>query len=109
MLESIAGREVVLAGGAGGLGSATAELLAGEGARLVIGYRGNQERAVCWSGKATVVMGDLTIAADRRALLDAAPSLYGLVVFVGDPARVSELDEWESAMRRSHDVNYLGP
>jgi NAD(P)-dependent dehydrogenase (short-subunit alcohol dehydrogenase family) len=42
-------------------------------------------------------------------LLTAAPNLYGLVVFVGDPARVSELGEVEAAMRRSHEVNYLGP
>jgi 3-oxoacyl-[acyl-carrier protein] reductase len=32
-----------------------------------------------------------------------------LVVFAGDPSRVSDPSEMEAAMRKSHDVNYLGP
>jgi NAD(P)-dependent dehydrogenase (short-subunit alcohol dehydrogenase family) len=85
--------EVLLAGGAGGLGSATAELLEAEGARVVISSRSRGLRA------------DITKAADRKWLLDAVPKLYGLVVFAGTPARGAG----EDAMRQSHEVNYEGP
>jgi NAD(P)-dependent dehydrogenase (short-subunit alcohol dehydrogenase family) len=94
---------VVLAGGTGGLGSAVALLLLEEGARLVLSYRANRERAARWQDEALVVQADLASESDRARLLDAAPSLYGLVVLAGDPARA------EPAMLRSHEVNYLGP
>ena len=89
----VEGRTIVLAGGAGGLGSATAELLTAEGAKVVVSSRSQGVRA------------DITVAEDRRKLLDAAPDLYGLVVFAGTPAR-GPIDE---AMRASHAVNYEGP
>ena len=91
--STIAGLEVLLAGGAGGLGSVTASLLEAEGAHVVIGSRTHGLRA------------DITKAADRQALLDAVPKLYGLVVFTGTPARGAV----EDAMRQSHEVNYEGP
>src|SRR5262249_45220347 len=55
---------------------------------------------------ATVMQADLTNAADRTRLLDAASQLYGVVVFTGDPAR---LPDPEAAMRRAYEANYLGP
>lgn len=91
--SAIAGLEVLLAGGAGGLGSAAAELLEAEGVRVVINSRNRGLRA------------DITKAADRKWLLDAVPKLYGLVVFAGTPARGAG----EDAMRQSHEVNYEGP
>jgi NAD(P)-dependent dehydrogenase (short-subunit alcohol dehydrogenase family) len=100
---------VVLAGGSGGIGSAVAELLAGEGARLVISFRANRQRAARWQDGTTLVQADLASAADRAHLLDAAPGMYGLVVLAGDPARFSDPSQLESAMHRSHDANYLGP
>jgi pteridine reductase len=87
------GLEILLAGGAGGLGSATAELLKAEGASVVISSRQHGIRA------------DITLAQDRKRLLDSLPKLYGLVVFTGTPAR-GEIGE---AMRISHQVNYEGP
>ena len=87
------GLEILLAGGAGGLGSATADLLKREGARVVVSSRSHGPHA------------DITQAAGRKQLLDAVPNLYGLVVFAGDPAR----GEIEDAMHRSHAVNYQGP
>jgi NAD(P)-dependent dehydrogenase (short-subunit alcohol dehydrogenase family) len=91
--STIAGFEILLAGGSGGLGSATAELLEAEGAHVVISSRTHGLRA------------DITKAADRQALLDAVPKLFGLVVFTGTPARGAV----EDAMRQSHEVNYEGP
>ncbi len=87
------GLQVLLVGGAGGLGSITAELLKADGARVEISSRERGIRA------------DITVAEDRQRLLDALPKLYGLVVFAGSPAR----GEMEDAMRISHQVNYEGP
>ncbi len=100
---SLAGRDIVVAGASGGLGSATVALLEAEGARVTAGYR---TRA---TGGARGVQADLTVAEDRRKLLDAAPALYGLVVLAGDPARVKEGGELEAAMERSFQVNCEGP
>ncbi|HWB86778.1 MAG TPA: SDR family oxidoreductase [Bryobacteraceae bacterium] len=109
MSETLAGKEIVLAGGAGGLGSALVSLLAAEGARLVVSYRRNELRAERWRDCATVVQAELSSPPDRTRLLDAAPDIYGLAVLAGDPARVTESTPVETAMMRSHEVNYLGP
>lgn len=85
--------EVLLVGGAGGLGSATSELLGQEGARVVISSRHHG------------TLADVTQAADRTRLLDMLPGLYGVVVFTGDAAR----GPVEEALQRSHAVNYEGP
>lgn len=109
MSDALRGREIVLAGGSGGLGAAAVELLSTEGARLVVSYRSNRERALRFQSKAAIVQADLGDAASRAHLLDAAPALYGLAIFSGDPARVSGPDALEEAIERSHEVNYLGP
>lgn len=98
-------RQIVLAGGSGGLGAATAELLDTEGARLFVSYHLNAERARRWNG----IHADLTVAEDRHRLLENAPRIYGLVVFTGDPARLSADVPLEQALRRSHEINFLGP
>ncbi len=108
-MSALDGRWIVLAGGAGGLGSAAAHMLAAEGARLVVSYRANVERAAKLSAIASLVQADLTRAEDRARLLEAAPSLYGLVVFTGDPSRVQDPAELPAAMRRSFEVNCEGP
>ncbi len=109
MADSLRGMEIVVAGGSGGLGSAAVRMLAAEGARPVIGYRANRERAEALAALGPIVQADLAIAADRARLLDAAPSLYGLAVFCGNPARVASPDALEEALRLSHEVNFLGP
>ncbi len=90
---AIAGLEILLVGGAGGLGSAAAGLLEGEGAHVVI------------SSRHRGLLADITKASDRKRLLDAVPKLYGLVVFARTPARGAP----ENAMRQSHEMNYEGP
>ena len=106
MWSSLKGRQIILAGGSGGLGAECAQMLAADGAELIISYCTNRERAERVAAFGEIVQADITQSADRARLLDAAPELYGLVVFSGTPARVSDP---EQAMRLSHDVNYLGP
>jgi NAD(P)-dependent dehydrogenase (short-subunit alcohol dehydrogenase family) len=76
---------------------------------LILGFRGNRDRAVRWQGSGTLVQADLSEGAGRARLLDAAPALYGLVVLAGDPARVSDPSQTEAGMLLSHQANYLGP
>jgi NAD(P)-dependent dehydrogenase (short-subunit alcohol dehydrogenase family) len=109
MWAALRDKTVVLAGGSGGLGSATAELLAAEGARLVVSYRSDAARAARLGRIAQLVQADLSSADDRKRLLDAAPGLYGLVVFAGNPSRVASPGQLAEAMRLSHEANYLGP
>ena len=52
MPDSLKDKEIVLAGGSGGLGSVAAAQLLGEGARLVIGYRANRRPGTASSGTA---------------------------------------------------------
>ena len=92
-MSPLNGFEILLVGGAGGLGAATAELLLSEGAKVVVASRSHGIRA------------DITVAADRERLLDSVPNLYGLVVLAGSPARGTG----EEMYRLSHQVNYEGP
>lgn len=98
MPSTLEGLEIVIAGGTGGLGSVTARQLMSEGARVIVSYK---QRPVDGA-----VRADLAAAADRARLLDAAPNLYGLAVFTGDPVRIADPEE---AMLRSHEANYMGP
>jgi 3-oxoacyl-[acyl-carrier protein] reductase len=115
LAEPLRGKEIVLAGGSGGIGSAVLGLLSGEGARLVVSYRANRERAERFAGSAQIVQivqADLAVDGDRKRLLDAAPQLYAVVVLAGDPARVpagTDPRGVREIMARSHDANYLGP
>jgi 3-oxoacyl-[acyl-carrier protein] reductase len=101
--KSLSGLEIVLAGGAGGLGRVAAERIASEGASLVISYRAKRERAASLSSLGQVIQADLGSADDRGHLLDAAPSLYGLVVFAGLPARTPD------QLAQSLEANFTGP
>ena len=98
---------VVIAGGSGGLGSATARLLARDGFDdLVVSFRSNRERAQSLSDIATIVQADLGVDAQRAALLDSVRNLYGLAIFTGDPVRVPSL---RTAAEQSFQANFLGP
>lgn len=107
--NTLAGQTIILAGGTGGLGAATAVLLAQEGAKVIVGGRAESERSrrLCEAlkGQGTFVAADIQTSAGREALLDAAGPAYGLVVFVGDPGRGAN----EETLRRAMEVNYLAP
>jgi NAD(P)-dependent dehydrogenase (short-subunit alcohol dehydrogenase family) len=119
--NALAGQTVVLAGGSGGLGAATAVLLAREGAHVIIGYRANRERAEAlraslekhFSLKLKFVPGDIADANVRRAYAEAANSMgapfAGAAIFPGDPARVSFENLDRQAIEASLEANYVGP
>ena len=82
--QDLAGRGVVVTGSSRGIGAATAELLAARGAGVVVNYRQKAPRANKVvqkieeaGGRAVAVGGDVTVAEDRAALLDAAVEHFG--------------------------------
>jgi 3-oxoacyl-[acyl-carrier protein] reductase len=103
MASTLRDREIVIAGGSGGLGGEAARMLAAEGARVVVSYARGEQRARAFEPLAEVVRADLRSAEDRARLLDAAPALYGLVVYAGMAARSEEL------LAESIEVNFVGP
>ncbi|MBI1750317.1 MAG: SDR family oxidoreductase [Acidobacteria bacterium] len=123
----LAGCTVVVAGGAGGLGSALVALLAKEGARLIVGYRSNRARAEAlraaiedrYAQKITLVEGDIARPEVRGAYLDAVENiggrskggglLHAAAIFPGDPARVSFEAMNQKAMEASLEANFLAP
>ena len=98
--KSLAGRVVLVPGGAGGLGAAITALLVQDGAIPVVGYRSNKGNALAfqqklqdaYGGLVHLGEGDVCDAAARARYLEAALAvkgeLYGVVALTGDPARV---------------------
>jgi len=119
--RSLAGRVVLVAGGTGGLGSATVALLARDGATVVAGYRQDRQRAealkqaVAGKYKTAVhlVEGDVSQSEVRARYVEAADALgeglYGMVCFTGDPARVKFDDVTDSDLHDSMQKNYIAP
>jgi glucose 1-dehydrogenase len=118
--KTLAGKTVVIAGGTGGLGAATAALLLREGAHLIVGYCKDRERAARLSNAMEkqygthlqLLEGDIALPEVRRRYVEAcrtAAPLAGVAVFPGAPARVpfEQLDR--DALLASLDVNYVGP
>jgi NAD(P)-dependent dehydrogenase (short-subunit alcohol dehydrogenase family) len=119
--KSLAGRVILIPGGAGGLGAAITALLLQEGAIAVVGYRSNRGRALAFQQKLqdlygsliTLVEGDVADPAVRTRYVEAALTvkgdLYGLVALTGDPARVKGADLDGEALHASFDANYAAP
>lgn len=119
--RALAGRVVLLPGGAGGLGAAITALLLQDAALPVVGYRSNRGRALVfqqklqdlYGGLMTLVEGDILDPEMRERYLDSAQSLkgeiYGLVALPGDPARVAGKDLDGAALEASYRANFEAP
>lgn len=119
--EKLRGRVVLVAGGTGGLGSATVALLARDGATVVVGYRRNRERAETlkaalearYAATIHLVEGDIGDAEVRRRYVETADALgdglYATVCFTGDPARVKFDDATDADLHFSWRENYVAP
>lgn len=119
--RALAGRVILMPGGSGGLGAALAALLAREGARVVVGYRNNRARAERLAetlnrrgpGQVLCIEGDLreAVACERlfAEALRLTGEVYGLVNFLGDPARVEFARLGEAEMAESFRLNYFAP
>jgi pteridine reductase len=107
-------KTLILAGGAGGLGSVTARAAAERGYLPIIGYLSNRERAESLAhdlGTPTVG-GDIIDPAVRTSLIDAALRTgepYGLAVFTGSPSRIPIETATEEDLVLSMRSNFIGP
>jgi len=119
--KGLAGRVVLVPGGAGGLGSAITALLLQEGALPVVGYRSNRGHALvfqqklqdAYGGLVTLVEGDIADPDARKrcvkAALDLKGEIYGLVALTGDPARVKAANLDGAALHASFTANFEAP
>ena len=114
------GKTIILAGGSGGLGSVLADSLVQRGARPILGYFRNADRAARVAADihsrhgvtVPIVGGDVRDADTRRRLIDAALTmgpLYGLVPLVGEPARVPIEDATEADLLAAMRINFVAP
>lgn len=123
-MKGLQGKRIVIAGGATGIGAATAERLAEEGASVVVGdvnLDGAQttvKRIAEAGGTAFAVEFDLADEHSIQALVDRAvdelggvDGLYnvGADLSAGNLGRDTDLLDMDPAVwRRTHDVNLLG-
>jgi NAD(P)-dependent dehydrogenase (short-subunit alcohol dehydrogenase family) len=119
--RGLAGRVVLVPGGAGGLGAAITALLLKEGALPVVGYRQNRGRALVfqqkmqdlYGGLISLVEGDVAEAAVRERFIETAVNIkdeiYGLVALTGDPARVAPQNLDSAALHASWSANFEAP
>jgi NAD(P)-dependent dehydrogenase (short-subunit alcohol dehydrogenase family) len=119
--RGLAGRVVLVPGGAGGLGAAVTAMLLQEGALPVVAYRSNRGHALVFQqkvqdqfgGPVMLVEADVDDESGRAAAVDAALAvkgeIYGLVALTGDPARVKPEQLDGAALHASFTANYEAP
>jgi NAD(P)-dependent dehydrogenase (short-subunit alcohol dehydrogenase family) len=119
--RGLAGRVVLVPGGAGGLGAAVTAMLLQEGALPVVAYRSNRGHALAFQqkvqdqfgGPVSLVEADVDDEAGRAQAVEAAAAvkgeIYGLVALTGDPARVKPEQLDGGALHASFTANYEAP
>ena len=119
--RSLAGRVILLSGGTGGLGAATAALLVTEGAYPILGYHSNKGRAELvqqrlqdtYGGPVGLIQSDIRDAAGRKRFVDDAlrvrDRIDGLIVLAGDPSRAKTEDLESPAFQEALDRNTVAP
>jgi NAD(P)-dependent dehydrogenase (short-subunit alcohol dehydrogenase family) len=122
-MKSLLNKVAIVTGASSGIGRASAMLLAGEGARLVVSARRRAELDTLVEdieragGQARVVVGDIGDEDVARRLVDVAVTEFGGldIAFnnagmVGSPATIGDirLDEWHEVLDTNLTSAFLG-
>jgi NAD(P)-dependent dehydrogenase (short-subunit alcohol dehydrogenase family) len=107
----------LITGGTRGIGAAVARQLAADGHSLVLGYLSDEAAAVATRDEiqalgvsCEIVAADITTDAGIAALFEAAGPVTGVVNNAGATYRYAPLvDTPTDEIRRTHDVNLVGP
>lgn len=102
------GLTAVVTGGAAGIGLATARFLVDRGVRVVVADR-DAGAAAAWGAdeRVVAVAADLTSAADRARVVDAAQEAFGGADLLVNSAGIARLDEAEDLSEDDWDATML--
>lgn len=115
----LSGKVALVTGASKGIGAGIAVALASEGAQVVVNYAASRAgadavvaRITQAGGQAVAVQGDVSDAAQARALVDAAVQHYGRLDVLVNNAGVYEVAPLEAItaehFHRQFDINVLG-
>jgi len=118
-MKKLTGKVAVVTGASKGIGAGIARALAAEGASVVVNYASSRAGAdavvaeiTAAGGKAVAVGGDVAMAADAQAIVEAAVKNYGRLDILVNNAGVYEFGALEAIteenFHRMFNINVLG-
>jgi 3-oxoacyl-[acyl-carrier protein] reductase len=118
-MSKLKGKVAVVTGASKGIGAGIAKALAAEGASVVVNYASSKAGADAVvasiaeaGGKAVVVAGDVSKAADAKAIVDAAIKNYGRLDILVNNSGVYEFAPLEAvtedSFHKMFNINVLG-
>ncbi len=118
-MSKLSGKVAIVTGASKGIGAAVAKSLAASGASVVVNYASSKEGAnkvveaiKAAGGRAIAVKGDVSKAADARAIVDAAIKTFGRLDVLVNNAVVYEMKQLEEIteehFHKTFDIYVLG-